>query len=254
MMEVTILGSGTCVPSLRRSSCSILLESDGDCLLFDCGAGTIRRLLETGKTLQDITHIFLSHFHPDHSAELISILFSTKYAPGIQRNKTLRVMGGAGLQRLYRGLKLAYGNWIVPEDNPVELTEIDPKINLLLEINQITVRWVPVNHNPESLAYRISDGQHSVVYSGDTDDSKDLVAFARRADVLICESAFPDEQKTPGHLCPSAAGRIAREAQVGKLVLTHLYPACDRIDIMQQCRKSWSGPLEIAADLLPVRL
>ncbi len=253
-MEITILGSGTCVPSLKRSSCSILLESNGDCLLFDCGAGTIRRLLEAGKTLQDITHIFLSHFHPDHSAELVSILFSTKYPQGTQRTHPLRIVAGAGLQRLYNGLKMAYGNWIVLADGLLELVEIDPAIISFLAINDLIVRWGPVSHNPESLAFRVSDGQHSMVYSGDTDDSPDLVALAHQADVLICESAFPDEQKTPGHLCPSAAGRIARQAQVGKLVLTHLYPACDGIDLIQQCRKFWSGPLEIATDLLPVRL
>lgn len=253
-MEITILGSGTCVPSLRRSSCSVWVESEGEGLLFDCGAGTIRRLLEAGKTLQDITYIFLSHFHPDHSAELVSILFSTKYAPGDQRTKMLRVVAGAGLNRLYNGLKSAYGNWVVPEDGTFELVEIEPGLNSLLEINHISVTWGPVNHNPESLAFRVSDGKHSLVYSGDTDVSQDLVALARGADVLICESAFPNEQKVPGHLCPSAAGQIARQAQVGKLVLTHVYPACDSVDMIKQCRKSWTGPVEIAEDLLPITL
>ena len=51
---VTILGSGTCVPSLRRSSCSVLMQIKDSLLLFDSGAGTMRRLLEAGKTIFDI--------------------------------------------------------------------------------------------------------------------------------------------------------------------------------------------------------
>ena len=69
--KITLLGSGTCVPSLSRSSCSILLETRGNRILFDAGAGTIRRLLEAGTTIFDISYIFLSHFHPDHSAEIV---------------------------------------------------------------------------------------------------------------------------------------------------------------------------------------
>jgi len=62
-MRITILGSGTCVPSLDRSSCSVLLETGNSRLLFDAGAGTMRRLLKTHLQIFDITHIFISHFH-----------------------------------------------------------------------------------------------------------------------------------------------------------------------------------------------
>ncbi|MGD9042692.1 MAG: MBL fold metallo-hydrolase, partial [Desulfobacterales bacterium] len=65
-IKLTILGSGTCVPSLKRSSCSILMQIGASRLLFDSGPGTMRRLLEAKTTIFDITHIFYSHFHPDH--------------------------------------------------------------------------------------------------------------------------------------------------------------------------------------------
>ena len=78
-MTVTILGSGTCVPSLDRSSCAVMVAVGGATLLLDSGAGTMRRLLETGKTIFDLSHIIYSHFHPDHTGELVPILFATKY-------------------------------------------------------------------------------------------------------------------------------------------------------------------------------
>ena len=111
----------------------------------------------------------------------------------------------------------------------------------------------PVAHNPESLAYRVtgSDGR-SVVYSGDTDYSENLIGLAENADVLVCESAFPDERKVDGHLTPSLAGEIATRAGVRKLVLTHFYPECDAVDIEAQCRKTYAGPLFLATDLMRV--
>ncbi len=84
-MVVTILGSGTCVPSLKRSSCSVLVETGEKKLLFDIGPGTMRRLLEADTTIFDISYLFLSHFHPDHSGELVPFLFSTKYPDRARR-------------------------------------------------------------------------------------------------------------------------------------------------------------------------
>ena len=93
-----------------------------------------------------------------------------------------------------------------------------------------------------------------MVYSGDTDVCENLVTLARDADVLICESALPDELKVPGHLTPSLAGQIASQAGVRKLVLTHFYPECNAVDVAEQCRKTYPGPLVLAEDLLEIRL
>jgi ribonuclease BN (tRNA processing enzyme) len=110
-----------------------------------------------------------------------------------------------------------------------------------------------VEHNDESIAYRItSDGGSSVVYTGDTDYCENLIDLAKKADLLICESALPDDSRVKGHLTPSLAGEIASRAGVGKLVLTHFYPECDRTDIEQECRKTYSGPLVLAKDLMRI--
>ena len=79
-ISVTILGSGTCVPSLKRSSCSVLMKIKDSLLLFDSGPGTMRRLLEAGTTIFDISHLFYSHLHPDHTGELVSFIFANKYS------------------------------------------------------------------------------------------------------------------------------------------------------------------------------
>ncbi len=252
-IRITILGSGTCALSLRRSTCSVLMECGDEKLLFDCGAGTMRRLLESGRSVHEISFVFLSHFHPDHSGELASFLFSNKYPDGSLRKKLLTLAGGEGITSFFTGLATVFGPWI----------ELDPSLFRILEMNSeksdqgkfdaFTVRTARVAHNPESIAFRVeSPGGYSVVYSGDTDVSENLVSLAQGADLLICECSLPDAIKVQGHLTPSLAGQMASQAGVKKLVLTHFYPQCDDADIVSECRKTYAGPLVLAEDLMQV--
>jgi ribonuclease BN (tRNA processing enzyme) len=254
-MSVTILGSGTCVPSLRRSSCSVLLEIDSTKLLFDSGPGTMRRLLESGSTIFDITSIFYSHFHPDHTGELVPFLFATRYPDVSQRKSPLTIVAGKGFAELYRGLKKIYGSWIELAPELFRIIELNCKASDIQIFNNFTVQSMPVEHNPESIAYKITGaGGQSVVYSGDTDFSENLVTLAKDVDLLICESALPDNLRTKGHLTPSIAGKIATLANVRKLVLTHFYPECDQVDIEKECRQTYDGPLVLAEDLMRIEL
>ena len=254
-ITVTILGSGTCVPSLERSSCSVLLETGGARLLFDSGPGTIRRLLRANTTIFEVDYIFYSHFHPDHSAELVPFIFSTKYPDAGQRQTVLTIMAGSGFTDFFAGLKRVYGRWIELDPGLMKIIEMSNQSADSLRMNGFSVQSAPVEHNPESIAYRItSPGGYSVVYSGDTDYSENLIALSQDADILICESALPDELRLKGHLTPSLAGDIATRAGVKKLILTHFYPECDQADIEQECRKAYGGPLVLAEDLMQFQI
>ena len=246
---VTILGSGTCVPSLRRSSCSVLMEIGPEKLLFDTGAGTIRRLLECGVSILDITHIFLSHFHPDHSAELVSFLFASKYSENMIRKTPLSLIAGTGLTAFYQALEHVYGSWIELGKDILSIDEMSTQAPDRRDCHRFSVFSQPAVHNPESISYRIeSSAGDSVVYSGDTDYCDNLVTLATDAHILICECSHADEEKVSGHLSPSLAGDIATRAGVRKLVLTHFYPRCDRFDIEKECRKTYKGQLVLAED------
>ncbi|MBW1727765.1 MAG: MBL fold metallo-hydrolase [Deltaproteobacteria bacterium] len=254
-MSVTILGSGTCVPSLRRSSCSILMKIRDKFLLFDSGAGTMRKLLEISVEIFDVSCVFYSHFHPDHTAELVPFLFANKYPDGSRRKIPLTLMAGKGFAKFYDDLKKVYGHWIELAPDLLTIGEFDNTSYDMRMFDDFKVESLPVDHNPESIAYRItSSGGKSVVYSGDTDVSENLVTLSKDADLLICESALPDELKVKGHLTPSLAGEIADRANVCKLVLTHFYPECDQVDIEKECRKTYSGPLLLAEDLMQINL
>lgn len=248
----TILGSGTCVPSLERSSCSILIEGASTHLLLDAGPGTMGQLLKLGVQINDIDMILLSHFHLDHCAELAPFLFATKYS-GLHRTTPLVLVGGTGLVALLNQLNRAYDNTLEFPDNMLQVIELGESGSMDLGVDGIILDYTAVKHKPESRALRFTDeAGFSLVYSGDTDDCPQLVDLARGADLLICESAFPDDQKVPGHLTPSLAGTIATRAGVKKLVLTHFYPQCDGVDIKAQCRRTYDGPLIPAQDLLTI--
>ncbi len=253
-LTITILGSGTCVPSLKRSACSLLLEAGGAKAVFDCGPGTMRRMLEAGVTIFEMTHLFLSHFHLDHSGELASLLFANKYSFPPQRTTPLTLAGGKGLLDFFNGLRVVYGEWIDLDNDLLVLKEFDTDKADNYYTGDFSVTTRPVAHRPESVAFRVTVGNTSVVYSGDTDVSENLIRLSHRADVLICESALPDDLKTEGHLTPSLAGEIAQQAEVKRLVLTHFYPECDKVDIRQQCAGTYSGEIILAEDLLRIEI
>ncbi|MBC2711155.1 MAG: MBL fold metallo-hydrolase [Desulfosarcina sp.] len=253
--QITILGSGTCVPSLARNPCAFLMKTRGEKLLFDCGPGVMRRLLEIGVSIFDVSYIFLSHFHPDHSGELASFLFALKYPAPSPQTQPLTIVAGEGFQSFFERLKAVYGNWIELPPDMFTVVELDTKKADHHACKTFTVTSIPVAHRPESLAYRIVDADDkALVYSGDTDVCDGLAVIAADADLMICESAFPDDQKVDGHLTPSLAGKIAQAAGVKRLVLTHFYPVCEDADIENQCRTTYNGQIILAQDLMTIDL
>ena len=254
-LGLTILGSGTCVPSLERSACSAILKINNTRLLFDLGPGTMRRLLDADTRILDIGFIFFSHFHPDHTGELVSFLFASKYPGANRRKNPLTIIAAKGFSDFFNGLKQVYGEWIDLEPEVLSFIEMDNTALDLHRFSDFVLKSIPVMHRKESVAFRVeSDEGISIVYSGDTDYSENLIRLAAGADILICESALPDHLKVEGHLTPSLAGKIAAAAGVKKLVLTHFYPECDTADIEGQCRKTYTGPLILARDLMKIDL
>jgi ribonuclease BN (tRNA processing enzyme) len=251
----TIIGSGTCVPSLKRSSCSILLEVGSSKLLFDSGPGTMHSLLRAGIEIFEINFICYSHFHPDHTGELVPFIFATKYPDSHRRKTPLTIVAGSGFNDFFDGLKAVYGEWLDLPPGILRFIELDNEAPDKRKFEDFNLTTRPMKHRPESIGFRITDTNgRSMVYSGDTDVNDNLVLLAKEADLLICESAMPDELRVPGHLTPSLVGNMATQAQVKQLILTHLYPECDQADLVAQCRKTYQGPVLVAEDLMKIEL
>jgi len=254
-MEIIIVGSGTTVPLAERASPSIAVFIDKGFLLMDIGPGTVRQLAIAGLTHEDIDYIAVSHLHPDHTADLIHLLFATRHPPVLKERKPFTVIGPRGFSRFLDLLKRPYGRWLDLPEGLMEIKELNTERGDRRELNGFTLLSAPVRHTPQSIGFRIEDSSgRSLVYSGDTGPCEELVDLARGADLVILESSFPDGQGVEGHLTPSLAGEIAARAGAKRLVLTHFYPECLRTDIEGQCRKTYQGELILATDLMRLKV
>lgn len=255
-MDVVILGSGTAIPRLDRGSPSLAVEIYGKRILLDIGPGTLRQLMRVGIDYEQIEQLFLTHFHPDHTADLIHFLFASRNPTVLPRRRPFRVTGPLGTARLIAALQQAYPDWLTLSSRVMEIEELDMGRHVERDHGDFRVITTPTGHTPHSLAYRVEDQKgRAMVYSGDTGFSEEVVDLARGADLLILESSFPDgEEGYEGHLTPSLAGRMATMSRVERLILVHFYPECLRTDIAAHCRKTYSGELTLGEDLLMIRV
>ena len=254
LVEVCVIGSGTGIPNPRRRPPALVLRFKNHLLLFDCGAGATWALAEIGLDFRALDWIWLSHFHPDHTGDLVPLLFAAR-SPRYGRNKPLLIGGATGLKQFYQGLHEVYGRWIEVESALLSFKEVDPTLPATIDLPFGRMYPLAMAHTKESLGYRLETNDGLVVsYSGDTDYCSNVVALGRDADLFFCECSFPDHLKVEGHLSPRWAARIAREARCKCLVLVHLYPACDETDVLAACRRDFSGDVVLAQDFTWFRL
>jgi ribonuclease BN (tRNA processing enzyme) len=112
----------------------------------------------------------------------------------------------------------------------------------------VTLATRAVRHEPESIAYAITADGRRLVYTGDTAPDPTLGAWAAGCDVLLTECSLPDEMAVPSHLTPTSVGELAAAADPGTLVLAHLYPMMDRLDLPALVGARWNGRVVVAHD------
>lgn len=245
-MELTVIGSGTGVPSLRRGSPCLAVKAGGRLLVLDLGAGSLRALLRYGFNFSAIDVLALTHLHPDHVGDVAPFLFATRYSLGYTRTEPFRLLAAQGFARFHDLLKEAFAGWVEPPPGLMDLKELAPDRPDEVRDQDVVIKSAPTNHTPGSLAYRVEAGGRSLVYSGDTDVSDSLVGLATKADLLVLEAANPF--KVPGHLTPAEAGHLAAQAGAKRLLLTHFYPPCDEMDVVAEAAQEFKGEVLRAED------
>ncbi len=244
-MEITILGCGTAIPDREKGSPGMAVRC-GDVLLFlDLGSGSLYRAARFGIDVSRVDAVLFSHFHPDHTGDLVPLLFAFRN-PEWPREEPLFLFGPAGLDAFLAGLEAAYGLWVSAEGYRREARVLQSGS---ATIKGLRVSACPVPHGTAAIAYEIRGSRgERLVYSGDTAYCDELAALAGEADLLVLECSFPEGEERPGHLTPSEAGRIAGRARCRRLLLTHFYPACRGQDLLTPCRRHYDGPITLAED------
>jgi len=254
-MRLTVLGSGTAVPHPRRSSSAHWLETMGGTLLLDISGPAIHRMAEESLDWAALDAVWVSHFHLDHVGGLAPFLFGTKYAPQTTgRRKPLTIYGPRGTQKLLRRFDEAGDYKLFEQPFPVEVREISPRTKFDL-FRGLQAETFSTPHTSESLAVRLTDADGtSFVYTSDTGFTEALAGFARAADLFLMECSFFRSKPVKLHLELEEAMRLARLSGARRVMLTHLYPEWDGVDIVAEAKKFWDGEVIEARDGLRLEI
>jgi len=217
-MRLTFLGTGSAMPTGERAQTGLLVEAEGaDPLLVDCGSGVLGALARTDVGYGGVGAIALTHHHTDHVADLIPLL-KARWLAGAGE---LPAVGPPGTAALVADL-LDVHDYL--RDRVAVDARSEPVGAFPLELAGYTVRAGAARHSMPTHAYRIERDGAAIAFSGDTEASGDVAAFADGADVLVHDCSFPGEVDVSNHPTPSALGRALAGHDYGRVYLTHLYP------------------------------
>ena len=226
-------------------------------MLLDCSSDATHRMAEEDLDWANLDAIWISHLHLDHCGGLASLLFAMKHSPQTQaRSQPLKIFSCAGIKQLLRAIDESNDYGLCRPPFPVEMREFSgPDGSGFMPFAGACCEMFKTPHTRESLAIRLTTADHkTVVYSADTGYSEELAAFARGADLFILECSFHRAKPVETHLILAEAMRIAQLAEPRKLLLTHLYPEWDEVDLEAEARELWSGESIAARDGLRIEI
>jgi len=248
-MRLTFLGTGSAMPTGERFQTGLLLESDGNTLLVDCGSGVLHGLARTSAGYEAVDAVLLTHHHLDHVADLFPF-FKARWLAGATE---LTVAGPAGTEDLLDGLFDVHE--YMQDRLDLTVREVDGDE---FSIAGFEVAAMAVTHSMRCLAYRFAatDGTPTedgpVVFSGDTEAMTDLIDFADGAAILAHDCSFPDSLDVSNHASPASLGRALADAdgEIGRVYLTHLYPHTDghHESMLDSIGAHWEGDVRFADD------
>lgn len=228
-MKLTVFGNNATCPEAGGACSCFLLEADGKRILLDMGCGSLPRL-QCQVDLAELDLIVISHLHFDHFGDLFCAKYQleTRAARG-ERLRPIALCspalpGWAADELLTGGV---FSHAVIADGGKYRLGSVE-----------LTFFRVP--HLVESYAVRLCAEGKTLAYSGDSAACDALTRAARGADCFLCEASLVDGQQTEAghHLLAQQAGRIAAEAGVGRLLLTHFHPA-DSPQVLAQADKQF---------------
>lgn len=244
-LELSVLGCWGGYPKAGEASSGYLLKYDNYYLLLDCGSAVLSKL-QMMIPPEKLDAIVLSHYHPDHIADIGVTQHALYVAKFIHQYDGCLPVYGHG-QNEAEFDKLSYKD--VMKGIPYESDQ-------LLHIGPFSIVFFKTKHPVPCYGMRIEAGGKTLVYTGDTAFFEELAEFSKDADVLLAESNFYKgmDGTAAGHMTSEEAGRVANMAKVGKLILTHLPHYGNLNQLKTEAGEQYRGDILIAQEGLTVSL
>ena len=272
-IRVVLLGTAAGPPvRVDRAGTSTLVEAGGDRFLFDAGRGVMQRLAQVGIPMDGVTKLFITHLHSDHIVDLPDLYLTPWSAPS-ERKVPLEVWGPDGTREMMRNLEKAFAfdihvrrdvdEKVSPEG--IKFTATDVREGTVYEQKGVKITAFLVDHGPvkPAFGYRLDYGGRSVVLSGDTRPSENLIKFAKGVDLLIHEAIDPDaiRRQNPSerlfnaivehHTTAEQAAGVFNRTKPRLAVFSHS-PGTQ--SILDKTRAAYSGRVEMGEDLMSIEI
>lgn len=245
-MKLTFLGSGGSSVSAKRACPSIVVNDE---MVFDLGPGSLTNLRKSGLNPDNLSTVFISHFHTDHISDLIPFLWAIQIDG---RRDPLQVYGPPGFKPTVQKLLECT---CTPTDFfkfPLTFSELG------FGEGTGNVRTCATVHSIPTMAFRIESHGKSLCYSADTTYSPSVVELARNADLLVHEATFLEDQlniaQLTKHSTARMAGQVARQAHAKQLTLFHIPPPNEprERDFHEQAVGEYGNEVQLGVDLTTI--
>jgi ribonuclease Z len=247
MAKLIVLGTSSAVPDSEHENTHLAVLGEERVVLVDCVGNPIVRLRQAGIDISRLSDLILTHFHPDHVSGVPSLLMNMWL---LGRQRPLDIYGlGYTLDRVGKMMDLfeckSWPGFYPLNYHPLPEKELTP----VLECSDFQVTASPVRHLIPTIGLRVKfhSSAKILAYSCDTEPCAEVVRLAEGADVLFHEATGGYN----GHSSPAAAGRVAREAEVGALYLIHYTPSrSDPEQLISEASGAFGGPVALAEDFM----
>lgn len=212
-MELKVLGCFGPYPAPGQACSGYLLKSGRHSILLDCGNGVLSQLLYLANP-RDLDAVVLSHLHSDH----VSDLFILRYCLQMNGEEAGPLTVYAPGEPLEEFNRLTYKTYL----QATAVSDLD-----VIRVGDFTIRFNSGIHAVPSHIITVENEGRKLVYSGDTEYFPELADIAKDADLFLCEANYEKKDIEAGqknHLAAFQAARVAAEANVKRLVITHHHP------------------------------